>query len=46
VDRAYLLQLVASQTGVVEAEAQQRVDDAAATAKTAADEAKQAADAR
>lgn len=44
-DRAYLARLVAARTGIAEADAQKRVDDAVAKTKAAADRARQAADA-
>ncbi len=43
-DKAYLAQLVASQTGIAPADAQKRVDDVIARAKAAEVKAKQAAD--
>lgn len=42
-DRTYVAQLVAAQTGLSQADAQKRVDDAIAQAKTAADQARRGA---
>jgi hypothetical protein len=44
-DRTYLAQLVAAKAGISQADAQKRVDDAIATAKTAETKARQAAEA-
>ena len=44
-DRTYLAQLVAARTGISQADAEKRVDDVVAKAKTVEDRAKQAADA-
>jgi ABC-type transport system involved in cytochrome bd biosynthesis fused ATPase/permease subunit len=44
-DRTYLAQLVSAQAGVSESEAQRRVDNAIAQAKTAEAQAREAADA-
>jgi hypothetical protein len=44
-DRSYLADLIAARTGISHADAQKRVDDLAAQAKTAADQAMAAADA-
>lgn len=43
-DRTYLAQMIAVRTGVSEADAQKRIDDAVAKAKAATDAAKRAAD--
>ena len=44
-DRTYLVQLVAAKTGMPQADAQKRVDDAIESTKEAETEARQAADA-